>query len=83
MTCKCVSCSISRALKKGTIPKGLSDFFLLGCHYYAMCHSDNPDDAGWHSEGVDFYMNEILAKDYPNNRQVKKLIEIIKKAKKD
>lgn len=79
--CECVSCAISRALAQGKIPKGLSDMFLLGYHYYGMLHDNEPLDAHWHAEGVDYYAEEILSKDYPTQRQVKTLIKIIKNAK--
>lgn len=77
--CKCVSCSISRGLAKGEIPKGLSDMFLLGYHYYAMTHCPDRIDAEWHAEGVDYYIEEIL-KDYTAMGQIKKLIKIIKES---
>ena len=79
--CKCVSCSISRALSEGKIPKGLSDMFLLGYHYYGMLHEREQIDAEWHAEGVDYYAEEVLSKDYPTSGQVKTLIKIIKNAK--
>lgn len=80
--CRCVSCSISRALEKGEIPKELSDMFLLGYYYFGMTHTKN-EDTGWYSEGFDFYKNEILDKDFPtHNKRIKNLIKIIKRAKK-
>jgi len=81
MECKCVSCEIARGLWDGKIPKGLSDVFLLGYYYRAMTHEKNTDDDGWYEEGVEFYINEILSKDYPSQGQVKTLMKIIKNAK--
>lgn len=80
--CKCVSCSISRALENKEIPKELADMFLLGYHYYGMTHEKEDVDAGWHAEGVEFYSNEILKKDFPvYNKRIKRLLKIIKNAK--
>lgn len=82
MKCRCVSCSISRAIAEDKIPKELSDMFLLGYYYYAMTHKSAAEDAGWYAEGVDFYSKEILEKDFPtNNKRIKYLIKIIKEAK--
>lgn len=81
-SCKCVSCSISRALAKGEIVKELADMFLLGYYYFGMTHLSETEDAGWYAEGVDFYANEILTKDYPiHNKRIKKMINLIKNAK--
>lgn len=80
--CRCISCSISRALAKGEIPKELSDVFLLGYYYFGMTNGKN-EDTGWYAECFDFYTNEILGKDYPiHNKRIKNLIKTIKGAKK-
>lgn len=82
MKCKCVSCCLSRALRKDKIPKELSDMFLLGYYYFGMTHTKEDIDAGWYAEGVEFYSKEILEKDFPTyNKRIKYLIKIIKEAK--
>lgn len=78
--CRCISCSISRALEKDEFPKELSDMFLLGYYYFGMTHKKN-EDTGY-AEGFDFYTHEILCKDFPTyNKRIKNLIKTIKGAK--
>ena len=78
--CKCVSCSISRALEKGEVPIGLSNAFLLGYYYFGMAHLSATEDAGWYAEGVDFYSEQLL-KSFSMSPEIKKLIKIIREAK--